>query len=294
MNNARVWINGRFTDREGAKISVYDRGFLYGDGVFETMRAYAGVIFRLDAHLDRLFGSLRLLNIKFPYTRQYLKKSICRTIQVNGLESAYVRLTVTRGQGSPGIDCNGPFKATVIIAANRFIDCPGCSRARGVRVKTAATRQNEYSPLSGVKSMNFLQFILARSEARKGGFAEAILINTGGYVAEAACANIFLVKNGMILTPSLESGILPGIARRVVIDMAKALKLKVREKKILLQELMNADEVFLTNSLIEILPVTGIDLSKVGSGRPGEITKLLHISYQKEVIREVFEAGLRP
>ena len=283
----KVWINGRFVDIRNAKVSIFDRGFLYGDGVFETMRSYAGVIFRLNGHLDRLFSDLSAIEIRYPYSKAYFKEIIYKTLKINKLKNAYIRVAITRGEGRFGIGHKDIFKPNVVIIAKEFEGYPGWMHDRGISARIVDSRQNEYSKLSQIKSMNYLNYILARIHAKEDGYDEAILMNTKGYITEAATSNIFLVKRDIIITPSLDSGILPGITRGVVIGIAKTLRLRISQKKVTRRELIDADEVFLTNSLAEILPVRKIGSREIGDGRPCEVTKLLRISYQKEVIKEV-------
>lgn len=298
----KIWINGKFIDEKKARISVFDRGFLYGDGVFETMRSYAGVVFKLDEHLNRLFGAMKTIRIAPPYSAKYLKEVVNKSLVINGLKSAYIRLTVTRGEGRFGInypagsEIKGGIpprvrqmaeRPNVVVVAKGFGEYPGWMYKKGITCRVVKARQNEHSPVSNIKSLNFLNHILARLDAKRAGADEAILANTGGFIAEAATSNIFLVKGASLITPSLESGIVPGITRDVIVLLARALRLDFRQKAVSCRELFSADEIFLTNSLVEVLPVTGIDGKKIGSGSPGEITKLLRISYQKQVIREV-------
>ncbi len=290
MKKIKVWINGKLIDADKAKISVFDRGFLYGDGVFETMRSYAGVVFKLDRHLNRLFASLRVIKIDPPCGKTYFKEAVCKLLRTNGLKSAYIRLAVTRGEGGFGIGyprSKDDFSPNIVIVAREFRGYPEWMHKRGISAKVVRARQNEYSPLSGIKSMNYLNYILARFHAKENGCDEAILTNTKGYVTEGATSNIFLVKDDGLITPSLDSGILPGITREVIIEIARRLRLKVSERKVLPSELPKTDEIFLTNSLAEVLPVIKIGPKRVGRGVPGDITKLLRISYQKQVIREV-------
>jgi len=285
----KVWINNRFVDADKAKVSVFDRGFMYGDGVFETMRSYAGVAFKLDEHIDRLYTSLAVLGIKPPCGKAHLKEIIYKTLKVNTLKAAYIKVSVTRGEGRFGIGYKDEFRPNTVIVAKKFEGIPAWMFDTGISAGVAGIRQNELSVLSRVKSLNFLTYIIARFEAKDMGYDEAILTNTKGDVAEAATSNIFLVKNGAVITPSLLSGILPGITRAMVIRIAIKLGLPVREKAVSYKDLLSADEVFLTNSLAEILPVTRIGPKRIGSGKPGEVTKLLRISYQKEVIRAVLK-----
>lgn len=283
---SKIWINGKFFDPGKAKISVFDRGFLYGDGAFETMRSYAGVVFKLDDHLDRLFKSLKILKIKQPRSKKFLSDAICKSLKINNLLGAYIRLAVTRGEGRFGIGHTDAFVPNVIIVAKEFEGYPEWMFSKGISAGIIGV-QNEYSVISRIKTQNYLNYILARFDAKEAGFDEAILTNTKGYVTEGATSNIFLVRADKIITPSLNSGVLPGITRSVIINIAKKLKLRIKEKFVSCRELVKADEVFLTNSLAEVLPVTRIDSKTIGSGLVGPLTKLLHISYQKQVIREV-------
>jgi branched-chain amino acid aminotransferase len=284
----KIWINGKFVDPDKAKVSVFDRGFMYGDGVFETMRGYAGRVFKLDRHLDRLCTSLKTLKIKHKYAKKYLYDAIYKTLKINRLSSAYIKLTVTRGEGRFGISHKDIFRPNVVITAKDFEGYPGWMFDIGLSANVTGV-QNEESIISGIKTLNYLPYILARNDAQDRGFDEAILTNTKGFITEAATSNIFIVKNNGLVTPSQESGILPGITRGVIMEIAKGLKISVKEKFVSRRELLSADEIFLTNSLAETLPVTRIDSKRVGSGLVGDITKLLRISYQKAVIREVLQ-----
>jgi branched-chain amino acid aminotransferase len=283
----KVWVNNKFVPEGAARVSVFDRGFMYGDGVFETMRSYAGVIFKLDEHVNRLYTSLSVLGIRPPYAKERLKSIINRSLKVNGLKSAYVKVIITRGEGRFGIGYKDAFKPNIVVVSKNFDGYPGWMFDRGISAEIAGIRQNDQSVLSRVKSLNFLGYILARFEAKDMGYDEAILENASGHIAEAATSNIFLVKKGALITPSLLSGILPGIARATVIGIARKIGMPVKEKTILRKDLLNADEVFLTNSLAEILPVTKVGPRKIGKGSPGDVTKLLRICYQKEVIKSV-------
>jgi branched-chain amino acid aminotransferase len=287
MRKNKIWINGRFVGINDAKVSVFDRGFLYGDGVFETMRSYAGIVFKLNEHIDRLFKGLATIRIKAPHSRSYFKKAIYDSLKINKIRSGYIRVAMTRGEGRFGIGYKDDFTPNIVIIAKEFGGYPEWMHDRGLSAQTAGFIQNEYSPLAGIKSMNYLNPILARLYAKEDGYDEAILENINGYITEAATSNIFIVRKGAIITPSRDSGILPGVTRGVIIGIAKKLKLKMVERKIPRREPETADEVFLTNSLAEILPVVKINSKKIGTGKPGEITKLLRISYQKAVIKEV-------
>jgi branched-chain amino acid aminotransferase len=282
-----VWINGRFYAASRAKVSVFDRGFMYGDGVFETMRSYAGTVFGLDEHLRRLETSLGVLGIRAPYTKRAFAAAVYDALEANRLRNAYIKVAVTRGEGRFGIGYKDAFRPNVVIVAKDFEGYPEWMFEKGISASAAGIRQNERSVLSRVKSLNFLVYILARFEAKDMGYDEAILLNGAGRVTDAATSNIFIVRSGTLATPPLLEGALPGITRARVISIARRIGIGVRERPVRYAELAVADEVFLTNSLAEILPVTRIGPARVGAGMPGEITKLLRVSYQKEVIREV-------
>jgi branched-chain amino acid aminotransferase len=287
MTLNKIWVNGRLKDKNDAVISVFDRGFLYGDGLFETARAYAGIVFSLDGHLSRLYGSAKKLKINIPYPRNNLKAAVYRTLKANALRSAYVRITVTRGEGEPGINFSSAMMPNVVIMVREFEGYPAALYRKGIKAKFASTKQSSFSMLARVKSTSFLNYIMARQEARQAGFGEAILTDCGGYIAEAATGNIFAVKNGKLLTPPLTNPILAGITRGIILKIAKKLKIAAAEKRITVGQLLGSDEIFLTNSLAEVLPIVVIGRNRIGNGVPGPVTKLLHISYQKEVIRSV-------
>ncbi|HPM42909.1 MAG TPA: aminotransferase class IV [Candidatus Omnitrophota bacterium] len=282
----KLCINGRFVDAPSAKIPVTDRGFLYGDGVFETMRSYAGVVFKLEHHLSRLYKGMASLMISEPCGIEKMKGLIYKSMKINTLKNAYIRVSVTRGEGRFGITYKDKFVPNFLIVSKSFEGYPERMYKSGITAKiVSGLRQNEHSLISGIKTMNFLPYIMARLEAKRDGFDEAILLNTAGYVAEASTSNLFIVKNNAIITPSLDSGILPGITRNAVIAITRRVKIRLAERRLRKEELGAADEVFLTNSLAEVIPVVKIGSKRIGSGMPGDITKLLHISYQKEVIK---------
>lgn len=281
----RVWVNGKFVESAKASISVFDRGFMYGDGAFETARSYAGIVFKLDEHIDRLIKDLKVLKIKPPYSASYLKEAVYATLKANKLSSAYIKIIVTRGEGRFGIGYSDNFSPNVIITAKDFEGYPEWMFAKGLSAKIIAP-EGRFPALPGVKSLNYLTFILARLDAKEKKCDEAILTNAKGNITEASTSNIFLVKNGKLITPSLDSGILNGVTRAVIIGIARKLKINVVEKAVTQRELLSADECFFTNSLAEVLPVTRVDSKDIGLGIVGPVTKLLHISYQKQVIRE--------
>ena len=283
----KIFLNGSFVTPTRARISVFDRGFLYGDGLFETMRAYWGKVFRLQDHLDRLFRSAKGIELSIPYTQGELKNIIKRVLKINGLSQAYIRLTVSRGISEPGLISQPKSPATVVVVAREFKPLSSSQYRKGWRAIVVKNRQNQASPLSRLKSLNFLNNILARKEAEEKRVDEGILLNTLGEVSEASTSNIFLVKRGIVVTPPEESGLLPGITRGVVLELTKNLGLKTCYRKVSLDDLMGAEEAFLTNSLIEVMPLVGIEGQRIGKGKPGPVTQSIHKAYQALVRREI-------
>ncbi len=283
----KIFLNGSFVNLAQAKISVFDRGFLYGDGLFETMRSYWGEVFRLEDHLDRLFRSAKEIEISFSYTRKELKNIIKRILKINNLSEAYIRLTLSRGVSETGLISKSKSSATLVIVARKFKPLSPVEYRRGWRATVVGSRQNQASPVSRLKSLNFLNNILARKEAKAKGVDEGILLNTIGDVTEASTSNIFLVKKGIVITPPEGSGLLPGITRRVVLELVTSLGLKVYKRRISLDELMGAEEAFLTNSLIEIMPLVEIDCRRIGKGKPGSLTQRIHKAYKTLVKSEI-------
>lgn len=281
-----VCVNGSFVPEARAKISVFDRGFLYGDGIFETLRAYKGRIFRLDAHLERLFRGGRIIKLSIPGKKREIEGLIYTLLDKNNLKEAYVRLTVTRRAESFGLDPGRKSSSDLVIIARDFIPKPQSWYKRGIKAVTVKTKQNEFSPLAGIKSLNFLNRIMARLETKERRADEGILLNTRGRITEAAASNIFLVAKGRLLTPSLENGVLSGITRQAVLELAPELGLKIAETDVLPSALKKADEAFLTNSLIELFPLIEVDGKPVGRGSPGTLTKMLHRAYRSLVERE--------
>jgi branched-chain amino acid aminotransferase len=286
LNMEKIFLNGSFVNFTRAKISVFDRGFLYGDGLFETMQAYWGKVFRLQDHLDRLFRAAKEIRLSVPYTRKELKNIIKKVLKTNGLSDAYIRLTLSRGVSESGLISGNKSSPTLVIVARVFKRLSPSAYRKGWRATVVETRQNEASPLSRLKSLNFLNNILARKEAETKRVDEGILLNTLGEVTEASTSNIFLANKDSIITPSEESGLLPGITRGVVLKLAPNLGLKAYERTVNLSHLMRAREAFLTNSLIEIMPLVEIDGRRIGKGRPGPITEKIHRAYQAVVRKE--------
>ena len=280
-----VWLNGTLCPKKDAKISIDDRGFLLGDGVFETMRSYKGRVFRLDKHLTRLFDSLAIVHLSIPYTSVELGRAVNDTLEANQLQEAYIRLTVTRGQGGKGIDPPETPSPTIIIVARKFIPYPEQVYREGLTTGISEIKQNISSPTARIKSLNFLDHILARIEAKQKRLDEAILLNTGDFICEGTVSNIFIVRQGSLITPDRESGILPGVTREVIIDLALREGIRIEERKVKPSELKEADECFLTNTLMEVMPVSEIDGRKVGQGRPSSFT-LHFMEWYKDLVRK--------
>jgi len=277
-----VYLNGCLMPRSQASISVLDYGFLYGYGLFETMRAYGGQVFRLDSHLNRLVRSAEVLGLSIGVTD--LKDAVMATLQANQLSDARIRITVSIGEGSMVPDPSTCNKPTVLIIAGHYQPYPEQIYQKGFRAVVSSIRRNSQSPLSRLKSANYLENMLAKQEARAAGVDEALCLNEKGLLAEASMSNIFLVNDGILRTPTEDSGILPGITREVVLELASQLGINTFEQDIRLDELSQTQEAFLTNSLIEIMPLTEIDGKPVGSGRSGPVTQRLMADYRKLVL----------
>ncbi len=280
-----IYLNGDLIPRSQAKISPFDHGFLYGYGLFETMRSYSGSIFRLDRHLARLHETAKSLRIADKLTAFDLKKACHDLIEANNLSNARIRLTVTAGEGDmvPNPDtCQG---ITVFIAALKLVPPTAESYQRGYSAILSSYRRNSQSPLSRLKSTSYLENFLARQEARAAGVNEVVLLNEKGFVAEGSSTNIFLVSEDMLITPSIESGVLPGITREVVLELAQTIGITSQVGQVELSELFNANEAFLTSSTIEIMPLTRLDNKSIGSGK-GPVTQQLMSSYQELVADE--------
>ena len=273
----KVWINGELVDKSQASVSVYDHGLLYGDGVFEGIRVYNGKIFQCDAHIDRLFASAAAIRLKVPYTKEQIVEAMEQSVSANGIVDGYIRLVITRGVGTLGLN---PFKCSspvVFVIADQIAIYSPEMYENGLDVIIAKTRRisPEMFPPS-VKSCNYLNNIMAKIEAIDAGVPEAIMLNAAGQVAEATGDNVFIVSDGVIITPPVEAGILDGITRRVTMKLAKELNIPLIERAIEVDELYNADECFLTGTAAEIIAVRKVNDRVIGEGKAGPITlKLL-------------------
>ncbi len=282
-----IYVNGRFVAREEATVSVFDHGFLYGDGVFEGIRAYNGRVFRLDEHLDRLYDSARSLMLEIPLTREQMREAILETLRRNGLRDAYIRPVVSRGAGDLGLDprkCKG---ASLVIIVDSIQLYPPEAYTKGLRTITAATRKTRPDMLNPrIKSLNYLNNIMARLEANRAGVEEAIMLSADGYVCECSADNIFIVRAGEIWTPPPFLGILRGITRDAVLELAREVGFPAAERVFTLHDVHTADECFLTGTGAEVGPVVEVDGRAIGDGRPGPITLRLMWAFHDLARRE--------
>jgi len=283
----KVYIDGTLFEKDEAKVSVFDHGLLYGDGVFEGIRAYGGRIFQLDAHMERLFDSAKAIALKIPLSQEELKEAIRNTLDTNGLKDAYIRVVVTRGVGTLGLDPNKCSGGSVIIITDTITLYPDELYKKGLEIVTVATMRNHPAALSPrIKSLNYLNNILAKIEAINAGCLEALMLNVDGLVAECTGDNIFIVRNGVLFTPPETAGILKGITRGVVMDLARKEEIEVREENLTRYDLFTADECFLTGTAAEIIPVVKIDQRQIGTGTPGPITQRLSGLFKKLTEKE--------
>ncbi len=271
-----IFINGSLVPQDEAKVSVLDRGFLYGDGVFETVRAYSGKIFHLDEHVNRLFLSAKSIYLKHHFTEDYIKEALYKTLRGNDLNDAYLRLTITRGQSNPGLDIEGCSNPTITIIAREFSGYTEGLYRRGINAAIVTIRRIPASALNPeIKSLNFLNNIMARVEAMDADASEAFMLSTEGYVAEGTVSNIFIVREGAIKTPPLRVGILNGVTRSLVIGLAQKNNIPLTEQPFQPEEFYSADECFVTSTLYEVMPVTSINNKPVGNGHPGKLTQMM-------------------
>jgi len=269
----KVFINGKFVDEKKAAVSVFDHGLLYGDGVFEGIRVYRGRVFKLKEHIDRLFYSAKAILLKLPMSHRALCAAVLKTCRRNQLRNGYVRLVVTRGAGTLGLDPDRCRNPQVIIIAGRIQLYPKAFYEKGLEIVTVPTTRNHPNAVNpAIKSLNYLNNILAKIEATNAGCVEAIMLNAEGFVAECTGDNVFIIKGGRVLTPPFAAGALQGITRGVVIELAAELGIEVAEPNLTRYDLYNADECFITGTAAEVVPVVKIDGRSIGRGKPGRIT----------------------
>lgn len=284
MSEQWIFLNNRFVKKEEAVVSVYDHGFLYGDGVFEGIRMYNGNVFRLDDHMKRLYESAHSIMLQIPLEKEELTELVVETCRKNGLQDAYIRLVISRGVGDLGLNPYTCKEAGVIIIAEPLALFPKRLYETGIEVVTVPSRRNRADVLSPkVKSLNYLNNILVKIEASLAGVNEALMMNDQGYVAEASGENIFIVKDGVIKTPPGYVGALEGITRNAIIELAKNAQLDIREDVFTRHDVYTADEVFLTGTAAEVIAVVKVDGRQIGNGKPGEITNQLLALFREAV-----------
>lgn len=280
----QIWIDGRLIDKSNASASVYDHGFLYGDGVFEGIRVYSGRIFKCKEHLTRLFDSARAIRMVIPYSAQQLEEAMLQTVKANGFTDCYIRLVVSRGAGNLGLNPHKCARPCTIIIADTIELYPKEMYVKGMAIITASVIRNHPNALSPrIKSLNYLNNILAKIEAEDAGVPEALMLNHEGNVAECTGDNIFMVRGGHVYTPTTADGILEGITRDVIIDLCTREGVPCEEKTLQRHDLYVADECFLTGTAAEVVPVTKIDGRPIGDGQPGAITKQLKDAFHRYI-----------
>lgn len=268
-----VYVDGEMYPKSEAKISVFDHGLLYGDGIFEGIRVYSGRIFRFKEHMDRLFESARCLRLQLPLERAGIERAVEDTVRANGMREAYIRLVVTRGTGDLGLDPRKCKKSTLIVIVDKITVYNEELYAQGIPIITSSTRRIRPDMLDQrAKSLNYLNSIMAKIEANIAGVDEALMLDCNGNVAECSVDNIFIVKNGKLLTPGLEFPILAGVTRAVVLELAQQLEIPAVECTLTLHDVYCADEFFLTGTGAELMPVISVDSRTIGDGRPGPLT----------------------
>jgi len=283
----KVYINGKFLDQADAKISVFDHGFLYGDGIFEGIRLYSGCIFRLEEHLERLEYSAKAILLDLPWTRKQISDATCESCRVNGLKDGYIRLVVSRGVGSLGLSPKSCATPQLIIIADKIQLYPPEFYEQGLKIITVPTRRCNPAALPPtIKSLNYLNNILAKIEAQNLGFHEAIMLNDQGYIAECTGDNLFLVHKGKLLTPPFSAGALSGITRGAVLDIAKKLKMPVEEKNLTRYDAWIADEIFITGTAAEVVSIIEMDGRVIGSGKPGPAAKKITAEFKRLVKKD--------
>jgi branched-chain amino acid aminotransferase len=276
----KVFVDGKYYDEWNAKVSVFDHGLLYGDGVFEGIRAYNGRVFKLKEHIDRLFCSAKAILLEMPMSPAQLMRATIETCRRNRLRDAYIRLVVTRGVGTLGLNPRSCRKPSVIIIAGKIQVYPTELYAKGMDIVTVPTVRNLHSAVNpAIKSLNYLNNILAKIEANNAGVEEAVMLNAEGFVAECTADNLFIIKNRALCTPPLSAGALYGITRGTVMELAAQMGIAVGEPNLTRYDLFNADECFLTGTGAEIMPVVKVDGRVIGNGKPGSLTRKLVDSY---------------
>ena len=283
-NELQIYIDGEFYPKSQAKISVYDHGFLYGDGVFEGIREYNGVVFKLKEHVDRLYRSAHAIMLQIPLTKEEMVKAVVETLRKNKMKDAYIRLIVSRGIGDLGLDPRKCPKPTIIIITDTINIKAGNAKETGITTMFSWVRRNPVDATTHeIKSLNYLNSILAKIEANACGVDEALCLESNGYIAEGVGENVFIVKNGEILSPPTSTGALAGITADVVVELAAKLGLKLTVTNLTPFMLFTSDEAFFTGTAMEMVPIREVNKRPIGDGKPGPITKKLMVEFQKVI-----------
>jgi branched-chain amino acid aminotransferase len=280
----QIYIDGEYFPKSKAKISVYDHGFLYGDGVFEGIREYNGVVFKLKEHIDRLYRSAHAIMLKIPMSKDDLIKAVVKTLQKNGMKDSYIRLIVSRGIGDLGLDPRKCPKPTIIIITDTIQIRTGNAKETGITTMFSWVRRNPVDATTHeIKSLNYLNSIMAKIEANACGVDEAMCLENNGYIAEGVGENVFIVRNGEILTPPTSTGALEGITADIVFDLCKKMSFKITVTNLTPFMLFSADEAFFTGTAMEMVPIREVNKRAIGFGKPGPITKKLMTEFQKVI-----------
>ncbi|HZN53987.1 MAG TPA: branched-chain-amino-acid transaminase [Candidatus Polarisedimenticolaceae bacterium] len=283
----KIYVDGTLYAKEDAKVSVFDHGFLYGDGVFEGIRAYDGTVFRLREHIDRLYQSAKTIALEIPFTREEMTQAVLDTVAANEKRDAYIRLVVSRGPGDLGIDPANCSRPTVVIICAEIKLYPKALYDSGAPIVTSSVRRIPIQCLDPrIKSLNYLNNIMAKIDARRAGALEAVMLNHQGRVAECTADNLFFIAGGVLKTPDLMNGALPGITRATVLELGREFPMGTEEGNYGLHDLYNADEVFLTGTGAEIMPVISVDGRQIGDGKPGALTKKLMEAFRHRRTRD--------
>jgi branched-chain amino acid aminotransferase len=276
----RIWINGKLYDKADAKISVYDHGLLYGDGVFEGIRIYAGKVFRLQEHIERLYDSARAIYLEIPISTRQMIEAVESTVRANAKQEGYIRLIVTRGAGTLGLDPRKTSDPQIIIIVDDIVMYPQELYDNGMEIVTASTVRNHAGALDPrIKSLNYLNNIMAKVEGIRAGCHEALMLNLKGEVAECTGDNIFVVKHGVLKTPPLDAGVLAGVTRGAVLELARAAGILVQEPPLTRHDVYTADECFLSGTAAEVIPIVKVDGRPIGNGKPGPVTRQLREAF---------------
>ncbi|HLR71746.1 MAG TPA: branched-chain-amino-acid transaminase [Pseudogracilibacillus sp.] len=287
MSNQLIYVNGQFVQKDEAVVSVYDHGFLYGDGVFEGIRVYEGNVFKLKEHIDRLYESAHSIMLTIPHTKEEFQEIIVETVNKNHLSSAYIRVIVSRGKGDLGLDPRNCSTPTVIVIAEPLSIYSEELYEKGLKLASVVNRRSSPDVLNPqIKSLNYLNNILVKLSSVQADADEALILNNQGYVTEGSADNIFIVKNGLIKTPPIYLGALEGVTRNLILDLAMEKKYSIEQTPFTLHDVYVADEVFLTGTAAEVIPVVSVDDRMIGDGTPGKVTKDLLEAFRKRTLTD--------